>query len=165
MLTNSIEPINHSHSFFIKTMQFIAAGKKGLLSFFIKAILLASIISPATVYAQEAGCFDEEILYVKINTVPPAITATPANFTTCTGSYTYQWQVSTDNIHFTDLPGATSQNLNYTVPIIEIIYFLRKATCGSITKYTNSVIVYPIYTPVRILDYHLPEQPEMLWQP
>lgn len=128
-------------------MQFIAAGKKGLLSFFIKAILLACIISPATVYAQEAGCLDEEILYVKINTVAPAITATPANFITCTGSYTYQWQVSTDNLHFTDLPGATSQNLNYTLPITEIIYFLRKATCGSITKYTNSVIVYPVYTP------------------
>jgi len=88
---------------------------------------------------------DAEIMYVKINTVPPAITATPANFVNCTGSYTYQWQVSTDNIHYTDIPGATSQNLNYTLPITETLYFLRKATCGNITKYTNSVTVYPVY--------------------
>lgn len=116
-------------------------------AFFCKAILLISIIGPVNALAQEAGCLESETLYVKINTVPPTINATPADFAVCTGSYTYQWQVSLDNVHFTDLPGATSQDLDYTLPVTEIIYFLRKATCGKVTRYTNSVTVYPVYTP------------------
>ena len=145
MLRKSQPSTSHSHVLFIKTGQFFASEKKRLSSFFIKAFLLACIIAPAFANAQEAGCMDSEIMYVKINTVPPAITATPANFANCTGNYTYQWQVSTDNIHYTDIPGATSQNLNYTLPLTETLYFLRKATCGNITKYTNSVTVYPVY--------------------
>lgn len=139
--------LNHRYTFFIKALRSNVYWKRSVVAFFCKALLLICIIGPVTASAQEAGCLEEEILYVKINTVPPTINATPADFTVCTGSYTYQWQVSTDNIHFTDLPGATSQNLEYSVPVTEIIYFLRKATCGSVTKYTNSVTVYPVYTP------------------
>ena len=146
MLTHPTDSISHKHSFFIKAMQSIIAGKKGRVSFLIKAFLLACIIGPATTSAQEAGCIAMDTLFVKINTVPPIINATPASFTNCNGSYTYQWQVSTDNVHFTDLPGATSQNLNYTLPISQTTFFLRKATCGNITKYTNSVTVFPVYT-------------------
>ncbi len=103
MLPKSQPSFSHSHALFIKAGQFISSGKKRLSSFFIKAFLLACIIAPAFANAQEAGCMDSEIMYVKINTAPPPITATAANFASCSsGIYAYQWQVLTDNVHFTD---------------------------------------------------------------
>jgi hypothetical protein len=113
-------------------------------SAFIKAFLFIAIIFPSFAYSQEAGCFDQDVLYVRINAAPPPINATPASFGNCNGNYSYQWQISTDDKYFVDIPGATGQNLNYTEPVTTTLYFLRKATCGT-TKYTNSVIVYPVW--------------------
>jgi hypothetical protein len=94
----------------------------------------------------QAGCINADTVFVKINTILPSpIDATQANFP-CAGSYTYQWQVSTDNEYFTDVPGATGEDLNYTQPVTTTLFFIRKAKCGSITKYTSSVVVYPVYT-------------------
>src|SRR5205809_5498448 len=145
MLTNLTDSISHKHSFFIRAVRFIIAGKKSRLSFFIKAFLLACIIGPATANAQEGGCINADTIYVPVNTVPPTVNATPANFT-CNGSYSYQWFVSTDNSHFTEVTGATGQNLNYTQPITSLLIFLRQAKCGGTVRYTNRVVVIPTYT-------------------
>ena len=120
--------------------------KKKLASFFIKAILFFAVGCPLKLYSQEAGCFDSDTLYVKINTVSPPITPSAPNITECSGSYTYQWMVSTDDESFTDIPGATGATLNYTQPITTTLFFIRKATCDGIVRYTNSIVVYPVYT-------------------
>ena len=129
----------------MRVHQLLCTAKKGIICCLVKATLLFPFILPITAHAQEGGCMVEEIIYVPFNTVPPAINATPATFT-CNGSYSYQWLVSTDDINFNIVPGATGQNLNYTLPITGILYFLRQAKCGGITRYTNRVIVYPVYT-------------------
>lgn len=125
--------------------QLLCATKKRTASWFIKASLFIAFALPITAHAQQAGCINADTIYVKINTIPPAINATPASFT-CNGSYAYQWLISTDNIHYTVLTGATGQNLNYTLPVTSTLFFLRQAKCGGITMYTNRVVVYPVYT-------------------
>ncbi len=145
MLTYPTNSISRKYSFFIKAMKFIVSGKKSLSSFFIKIFLLACVISPSTINAQDGGCINADTIYVPVNTVPSTINATPASFS-CGGSYTYQWYVSADNNHFTKIAGATGQNLSYTLPVTASLVFLREAKCGSITMYTNRVVVYPIYT-------------------
>ncbi len=137
--------VNHKLTIAMEVHQFFCATRKRIASCFIKAFLLIAFAFPFRAHAQEGGCINADTIYVHINTVPPTINATPANFT-CNGSYTYQWFVSTDNSHFTEVPGATGQNLSYTLPVTSALFFLRQAKCGNITRYTNRVIVYPIYT-------------------
>ena len=133
------------HQLLCTTKKSLPAGKARIASWFIKASLFLAFMLPLTAHGQEAGCINADTIFVKINTVPPTINATPASFT-CNSSYTYQWLVSTDNIHYTVVPGATGQNLNYTLPVTSTLFFLRQAKCGSITMYTNRVVVYPVYT-------------------
>ena len=51
------------------------------------------------------------------------------------GSFSYQWQVSTDGSSFTDISGATSETYN-SGTITQTTYFRRKAT-NSLTLYSN----------------------------
>ena len=133
------------HQLLCATKKSLSAGKAGIASWLIKASLFLVFALPLTAQSQEAGCISADTIYVTINTVPPTINATPASFS-CGGSYTYQWLVSTDNINYTVVPGATGQNLNYTLPVSVTLFFLRQAKCGGITMYTNRVVVYPVYT-------------------
>ncbi len=101
-----------------------ASIKVHRLSFVLKAFLLIAFVFPLAAHAQEGGCINADTIYVPVNTVLPTVNATPANFT-CNGSYTYQWFVSTDNSHFTEVGGATGQNLNYTQPITSLLIFFK----------------------------------------
>jgi hypothetical protein len=87
------------------------------------------------------GCINTAELTIPINTAPPTINASAASQGSCGNNYNYQWQVSTDNIFFKDIDGATSQNLTYNSPINQTTYFQRKVSCGSEVKYTQSVSV------------------------
>ncbi|MEI6950358.1 hypothetical protein V9K67_24465 [Paraflavisolibacter sp. H34] len=89
----------------------------------------------------EGGCIEIYTRCTAPNTVPPSIYASPASFGGCSGNYAYQWQKSTDNQYFTDIPGASSQNLSYNQPLNQGTFFQRRATCGNAVKYTNSVYV------------------------
>lgn len=73
--------------------------------------------------------------------LPSTIIATTASDGNCNGNYTYQWQSSPDNIYFTDIPGATSQNLSFSTPLTQTTWFQRKTICGNEVKYTGSVKV------------------------
>ncbi|PLX11336.1 MAG: hypothetical protein C0594_03820 [Marinilabiliales bacterium] len=64
------------------------------------------------------------------------------------GTYTYQWQKSTDNTNWTDISGAT--NINYTPTALTIsTYYRRVVTSGSYTSNSSSILitVNPIVTP------------------
>jgi len=87
------------------------------------------------------GCITSGEQWVLIGTLPAPITATSATDGACSGNYQYQWQVSYDNINFTDIPGATGQNLSFTTTPAQTAWYQRKVTCGADVCYTGSVKV------------------------
>ena len=60
-----------------------------------------------------------------------------------TGTYFYQWQMSTDQYTgFTDIPGATNKDFAPSAPLSATTYFRRKVTSGvNPPSYTNTVKV------------------------
>jgi hypothetical protein len=87
------------------------------------------------------GCITSPNRLINHGAIPAPITATVATNGTCSGSYSYQWQKSIDDSFFVDIPGATSQNLNFADSLSQTTYFQRKTTCGSEVKFTLSVSV------------------------
>ena len=92
------------------------------------------------------GCITSGEQWVLIGTLPATVTATTAGDGTCSGNYKYQWQISTDNIYFTDIPGATGQNLSFTTSPTQSAWYQRKVTCGSEVAYTGTVKVNMVTT-------------------
>ena len=67
---------------------------------------------------------------------PGELTATLASGGTCGGSYTYQWQVSTDGTNYSNISGATSQN--YTPGnLTSNTWYRRQTTCSGTTVNSN----------------------------
>ena len=82
---------------------------------------------------------DQDICF---NTQPALLSADPP--TGGDGNYTYQWQNSTDNITFTDIPGATS--LTYQPGLLTQTTYYRQdqiCVCGTVTTATITINVYP----------------------
>ena len=70
-------------------------------------------------------------------TSPGTISANPATGGGCNGSYSYQWQSSTNGTTFTNITGATS--LNYTAGSLTAnTWYRRQVTCGTVIEFTNS---------------------------
>jgi hypothetical protein len=86
---------------------------------------------PGTIAADQVIC---------TGTVPAGFTSTAAA-TGGTGTMTYQWQVSTDNANFTDIPSATAET--YTAgALTQTTYYRRGAfTATDLIAYTGSVTV------------------------
>ena len=82
------------------------------------------------------------------NTQPTTIFTSQAQGGTCgTPNYQYQWQSSPNNTSFSNISGATGQNLSFTTNLTSTTYYRRmvtETTSGN-TAYSNSatVIVYP----------------------
>lgn len=58
------------------------------------------------------------------------------------GAYSYQWQVSTDGLNFSDAPSGRSQN--YSCPaLFQTRFYRRKVTCPPNTteKYSNEIVI------------------------
>jgi hypothetical protein len=94
-------------------------------------------------FALSGGCIITAPQYILFNNLPAAITATGAGGGSCS-SYNYQWQQSADNVYFTDIPGATGQNLSFTVPLPNspaTTYFQRRTVCDNEVAYTGSAVV------------------------
>jgi hypothetical protein len=64
----------------------------------------------------------------------PLIGAAPSG---ATGSYTYQWQLSPDDVNWTNIAGATS--LNYQPPVLTTTTYYRTLVNNCGNNYTNSV--------------------------
>ena len=54
---------------------------------------------------------------------------------------TYIWQVSTDNINFTQIPGATAKT--FTPPLSKIVYYYRRGARSTVDslEFTNAVVI------------------------
>lgn len=70
---------------------------------------------------------------------PVAFTATSAP-TGGIGNYTYQWEISTDNVNFTFISGATSSTYNSPV-LNQTTYFRRSAISGGCRAISNTILV------------------------
>lgn len=92
------------------------------------------------------------------NTIqPPAVTGfcasgNPAVFvgstpTGGTGTYVYQWQISADNVTFTDIAGATGKDYQTSV-ISTTTYYRREVTSGSCSTPSVSNVVQITILPV-----------------
>ena len=58
----------------------------------------------------------------------------------CSGSYTYQWQSSTDGTNFSNISGATATSYS-SGTLTQTTWFRRMVTCYVETAYTNTVVV------------------------
>ncbi|PWU02602.1 MAG: hypothetical protein C5B52_05120 [Bacteroidetes bacterium] len=69
---------------------------------------------------------------------------------TCGGSFTYQWQKSTDSIHYLPISGQTSRSI--VDPTTISGYYRRKVICGSDSAFTDTsyVLVFPYFNPGTI---------------
>jgi RHS repeat-associated protein len=79
--------------------------------------------------------------------VPATINCPAATGGSCTATgYTYQWQQSLNNSTWTNIAGATTQNLSFSSGLTEVTYYRRIATATSNgrTAYSNVATVYII---------------------
>jgi len=66
------------------------------------------------------------------------------------GSYSYQWQVSTDNINFTNIAGATASDYD-PAPITATTYYRRVVSSGQcLTPVISTSVAFTIMTPPTI---------------
>jgi RHS repeat-associated protein len=105
---------------------------------------LACMGTPVTVHVLTPGEITPAATpYIPYNTSPGKIyEITPAQGgMTCNLVYTYQWQLSTDNINFSDISGETG--IEYTPGNLTVTsYFRRKLVCGSLIAYSNVVTIH-----------------------
>ncbi|MCW3788376.1 T9SS type A sorting domain-containing protein [Plebeiibacterium sediminum] len=72
------------------------------------------------------------------NTLPSQIKSASASGGT--GSYTYQWQRSTDNVTWSDIISANTQNYTPSA-LTQATYFRRKVSDNCTSVYSNSVLI------------------------
>ena len=79
----------------------------------------------------------------KVNELPGQINCSVAIGGSCKPAYSYQWEQSDDNFHWTEIPDATNQNLSFPKNPTNTVFVRRKVTdksSGSIA-YSDSAIV------------------------
>lgn len=74
----------------------------------------------------------------------------PAWGGSCNGSFSYQWQQSTDSVDYSNISGQTGTSLSATVT--GKVWYRRAVTCGSATAYTDTAefTIYPYFNPGTI---------------
>ncbi len=86
------------------------------------------------------------------NTTPATIGCAAATGGTCsTPNYTYQWQSSLNDVSFSNISGATTQNLSFSSGLTATTYYRRfvTETVSGNTGYSNiaTVTIYPTLVP------------------
>jgi len=98
-------------------------------------IIVNATLAAGTIGASQSVCY---------NNTPAALTqVSPASGGT--GSYTYQWQISSDNINWTNIPGGNSAT--YSPPSLSSSRWFRRnvtsGNCGTVTSNVISITAYP----------------------
>ncbi len=87
------------------------------------------------------GSISPGALTITSGTGPGLLTGDPASGGNCGGSYSYQWQQSTDGINYTTASGSSTAQ-NYTpAALTATTWFRRRAVCGTDTSYTNVCVI------------------------
>lgn len=88
------------------------------------------LFTPGSVASPQSICYQ---------TTPETLVETESP-TGGTGTYTYQWQVSPDTIHWTNIDGAVEAD--YSPGALTVTsYFRRASTSGNITAYSSPVLI------------------------
>ena len=96
----------------------------------------------------QAGTIDSSAAAQTIgfDSVPATLTCSADAGGACSPAYADQWQQSPDMLVWSDIPGATGQNLGFSSPLAQTTFFRRKVTESSsgTIAYSNaaSVLVY-----------------------
>lgn len=109
--------------------------------FTLNAVAVAVSVVPNLTGGSIASPVSGPVYY---NTSPGNITSVEAAANGICTTKVYQWQSSSDNVNFSDISGATAATLN-PGNLVAQTYFRRKVTCGTETKYSNtiSIAVFP----------------------
>jgi RHS repeat-associated protein len=101
-----------------------------------------------TASALVGGTISDPTQSISYNATPALLSATAASGGSCLYGFTYQWYSAPDDLTWTAISGATSQNYQ-PGPLIATTYYYRKVTSGSSsTSTTNNAVVT-----VRSHDY------------
>ncbi|WP_315817189.1 hypothetical protein [Paraflavitalea speifideaquila] len=105
-------------------------------------VTLNSNTVAVTVYPQlAAGTLSPAALSINYNTAPGLLTGTTA--TGGNGSYTYEWQQSSENTNWTTVGGATS--LNYTPGNLPVTTYFRRAVTSNGASVNSNVVTVTVY--------------------
>jgi hypothetical protein len=80
--------------------------------------------------ALAAGQIDsaDSFQLIGYDSIPGKIHCSKATGGNCSASYNYQWQQSTDDVHWLDIAGATKRNIGFSAPLIQTTFYRRKVT-------------------------------------
>lgn len=84
------------------------------------------------------------IQQIDINTVPDSIDCSEASGGNCSPEYRYQWQVSSDATHWSNIDGSAGRDVIFSTPLKSPSFYRREVTeikSGSVS-YSNIAAVY-----------------------
>jgi RHS repeat-associated protein len=105
---------------------------------------LSASLNVGTIVPLSLGSITDNVSQtVAYKSIPATITCSAASGGGCPPVIeNYQWQQSTDQSVWTDIPGVIDQNLSFYSPIFTTTYFRRKVTSNSYqTGYSNVAVV------------------------
>jgi RHS repeat-associated protein len=112
------------------------------------AVQLTSSIGNATVNvtitpALSAGTISPLSQTINYNTTPSTITCTAASGGSCSPSYTYQWQQSSDDVNWSSISGETDTSLSFSSALTQTTYYREMVTetSSSTTTYSATATV------------------------
>lgn len=102
------------------------------------AVDIADTLNPGTI------ADDSKEQTVEIDSIPVTILCTKAKGGACRTQYSYQWQKSSDALHWTDIEGAEDKDLFFSAPFSETSYFRRevKEINSNYVDYSNIASVF-----------------------
>jgi RHS repeat-associated protein len=115
----------------------------------------ASLNVSATTSVNGGSITSGQTQNINYNTVPLAISCSASTGGPCSSPvYNYQWQQSPNNVTYSNISGATSQNLTFSSSLTQTTYYRRYVyeSTGGTSAYSNvaTVTVYPILVPGSI---------------
>ncbi len=93
--------------------------------------------------ALTGGTISNPTQTINYNTIPAQINASVATGGGCT-TYGYQWQSSTDNVTFSNVSGATSQNYQPGALTVTT-YYKRQVSCSGTSIFTTNTATVTVY--------------------
>jgi hypothetical protein len=101
-------------------------------------------------HALQGGKIDSTaaIQVIQAGTIPSSIHCTGAAGGSCAPGYQYQWQQSSDNVVWNDIPGADDAQLTISAVVNSTVYYRRKVTePGSVNEAYSDVAMVIVTVP------------------
>ncbi len=107
----------------------------------------SSVLNVSSAPALASGMISNTQQTINYNTIPQTINCDVSTGGVCSGTYSYEWQQSTDNVNFSIISGTagSGQSLPFTAGLTQTTYFKRTTFASIYTAFSNTatVTVYP----------------------